>query len=148
MPSRSGLTLLELLIIVAILGILAAVSLVGLINARKEAQYATATLLMNNLAQELTQCLIDAGDFPADVGPNTAPAGCPNIVWPSQDRVPFNSSMDYENWAVNGKRWIGITFWGEANNRAGIPTFSNLGSGFQRHKTANNMTFSLALEVP
>lgn len=148
MQSRSGLTLLELLIMVAILGVLATVSFVGLLHARKQAQYAAATLLMNNLAQELSICLVDLGDFPADTLPNVAPAECPDIAWPSQEQVPFQSSMDYENWIVDGRRWIGITFWGEANNRAGIPTFSNLGSGFQRHKTANNLTFSLALEAP
>ena len=127
---------------------LAAVSFAGFLNARKQAQYAAATLLMNNLAQQLTSCLIDTGDFPADTQPNVPPAECPDIAWPDQDEVPFNSSIDYENWSVDGKRWIGITFWGEANNRAGIPSFSNLGAGFRRHKTANNLTFSLALEAP
>lgn len=148
MRGRSGLTLLELLIVVALLGILAAVSFAGLLNARKEAQYAAATLLVNNLAQELAICLVNNGDFPADALPNTAPSGCPNLNWPSQDKIPFKSTVDYENWSVNGKRWIGITFWGEANNRSGIPAYSDLGSGFRRHKTATNLTFSLALETP
>jgi len=148
MQSRSGLTLLELLIVVAILGILAVVAFAGLLNTRKQAQYAAATMLLNNLAQELTICLIDNGDFPADTTPNRPPAECPDMTWPSQNDIPFNSTIDYENWVVDGNRWIGITFWGEANNRAGIPSFSNLGSGFKRHKTASNLTFSLALETP
>lgn len=155
MANNAGLTILELLIAVAVIGVLSVMVVPNVINAKKSANYGAATILVNNLANEVFACALenpaafaDSGGFPADVGPNEKPAGCDNLDWPSQSRIPFNSTIDYENWEVDGGRWIGLTFWGEKNSRTGHGSNSNLGSGFKRYKSDGNITFSIAIQAP
>lgn len=150
----SGFTLIELLIVLAIIGTIAAVLIPNLIEARNRAKYAAAESILRDLGNQVMACSLNmdssfVGGFPGDVNQNTAPPGCPSIDWPAQTDNPFNSSFDYENWDLGGgERWIGITFWGEQNNRNGIPPYSNLGPGVQRHRSANNVTISFALAAP
>lgn len=145
---RSGFTLLELLFVIAVVALLGAVLAPNLLSSRKAANYLAASVTLHNLSAELLLRAMDNSDFPADAGANTPPAGCAGIDWPTPDEVPFGSSIDYENWSVGGGRWVGLTFYGAENNRAGIPVHTDLGPGFVRREVGNNVTFSLALEVP
>ncbi len=145
---RSGFTLLELLIVIAVVAVLGAVFVPNLVSSRKAANYLAAAVMLRNLSADLLLCATDNGDFPPDAGPNAAPAGCAGLDWPAPDEVPFGSTIDFENWTVGTGRWVGLTFYGAANNRAGIPVYTDLGPGFVRHEVGNNTTFSLALEVP
>ena len=146
--ASSGFTLLELLIVIAVVALLGAVLTPNLLSSRKAASYLAAATMLRNLSAELLLCATDNGDFPPDAGANAAPAGCPGVSWPTPDEVPFGSTIDFENWSVNGGRWVGLTFYGAENNRAGIPTHADLGPGFIRREVRGNITFSLALEAP
>ena len=144
---RHGFTLLELLIVIAIIGILSAVLMPNLLQARKRANYTAAAMLMKSLSTEIIACSISGnfadGGFPADVGPNRAPAGCPDLDWPSRDEVPFGTTLDYENWDLGGgRRWIGLTFWGADNNRHISPN-SDLGASLVFHDNGSNINISL-----
>ena len=143
--AQSGFTLIELLIAVGIVGLLSGILVPNLIAARERAQYARVVLEMRNMAAQIVSCLADGRDYPADVSPGVAPSGCPDLQWPAD--VPFNSTYDYENWDLGGgRRWIGLTFYGKARNRAGIPANTDLGDGLRRVDTGSNITYSLAIE--
>jgi general secretion pathway protein G len=144
--SSTGFTLIELLVVIGIIGILSAVLIPQLLGARRAAQYAAAKSILRNLATQLMSCMTSNQPFPADAGPNTPPSGCNDIVWP--DNIPFDSTIDYENWQIGSGRWVGFTFWGEENNRGGIPANTNLSGGFVEHRVGNNITMSIAVSAP
>lgn len=97
---QSGFTLIELLIVIAIVGVLAAVLILNLLRARESAEYHAAAAEMRNMANQLIICLAEGNDFPADFGSNAAPTGCSSLQWPT--RVPFGSTFDYETWDLGG----------------------------------------------
>lgn len=152
-PRRAGFTLVEAMVVLAVVGVITSVAAPRLLNARRQASYTTARVLMRSLATQLAACALerefpDDGGFPADVAPGVAPAGCPDLQWPDRDEVPFGSTLDYENWQVGGSRWVGITFMGEHDVRVGHRTHSDLGSGFTTFEAAGNINYALAIESP
>lgn len=149
---RHGFTLLELLIVIAIIGVLAAVLTPNLMNARRAASYKAGAALIRNLGTQIAACALENdlagnGGYPADVGPGQPPPGCPDVDWPTSADIPFRTTIDYENWELGGTRWIGVTFWGEKNVRNGGSN-TDLGPGLQEHHGGGNITLSFALVTP
>lgn len=148
---KQGFTIIEILIAIAIVGILLAILVPNLLSAHENALYTSASSTLRNLATEISACASDHNfeSFPADTSAGSRPAECTNMSWPTREDVPFKSTFDYENWDLgNGKRWIGITFYGKNNNRASIPSNTNLGPGLQKHGSGDNKAYSFALVSP
>ena len=115
---QSGFGLVEILVAIAIIAILAAVLTPRILNARENAKWTAAKAMLIRVGEGLMDCADDdllgqgqfksTGGWPADVGRNTRPAGCPDLDWPDASELPFGSAahIDYENWG----HWVGITY--------------------------------------
>lgn len=112
---NAGLTLIELIIVVFILGILAAIAYPAYASMTRRANYAEAKQQMGSLGKELQLHYVEYSTYPPDVNANTKPAAIVN--WPT--KVPFNSMYDYDHWRIgDGQCYVQIGFWGESGQRA------------------------------
>ena len=143
-----GFTLIELITVIAIVGVLFTVLIPNLVRAHERALYASAVSTLHNLGTHISSCASDYNfeSFPTDIGAGARPTECLNFTWPTGSDVPFNSTFDYENWDLgSGDRWIGITFYGKNNSRASIPFNTDLGPGLQEHGSGDDKAYSFAL---
>jgi prepilin-type N-terminal cleavage/methylation domain-containing protein len=77
MKNKKAFTLIELLIVIAIIGILAGVVTVNTSNSNKKAKVASALMTMNSVARIANQCLSDGGSLVIPVaGTNPGSAIC------------------------------------------------------------------------
>lgn len=95
--SQSGFTLIELMVVMVILGMLAALALPAYASMVRRARYAEVRQQMGTMAKEATIYQLEKGHYPVDVQRNIAPAG---ITWP--EKIPFNGTYDYDHWSVGG----------------------------------------------
>jgi general secretion pathway protein G len=108
----SGFTLIELLVTISIIGILAAISIFALQNARVSARDATRKTDVERIASALALYRADCGSYPLTIG--TSITGCPptntNVYLNSVPRDPStNSAYTYTPGANNATFEICIT---------------------------------------
>jgi len=111
-----GFTLIELMIVMIIIGILAALAIPRFADAAKKAKYSQARLFLKRIYQALDNFYAEKGCYPADVFPNITPPGLvPEFLeeWPNPARDPLNAVYDYEQWrGPGGISWIGVVYCG------------------------------------
>lgn len=100
---RRGMTLIELMIVVSIIGILAAIVIPRFSNATDEARATYAVSTMKILAGALERYHAEYGDWPADVNPGLFPSELePYLVGTDFDNDVNGGVWDYENWIGRG----------------------------------------------
>ncbi|MEO0537968.1 MAG: prepilin-type N-terminal cleavage/methylation domain-containing protein [Cyanobacteria bacterium P01_A01_bin.123] len=114
-PKQAGFTLIELMVVVIILGLLAAIALPAVANLTRRARYAEARLALNAMAKDLQMYRLEKGSYPADTNGGIAPTGI--TEWPT--KVPYDSQYDYDHWNIGGGRcYVQVGFAGESGVRA------------------------------
>jgi len=92
--SRKGFTLIELLIVVAIIGILAAIAVPNFLNAQIRAKIARGFSDMKNLSTAIEQMRMDKGFLPVDWWDDDTDLGCERL---KEDLNDIGSGGDCES---------------------------------------------------
>lgn len=115
-PCSSGFTLLELMIVIAIIGILASIAVPNYIRYRKKAQVAEIASNLKNFEMGFTAYAIDDGYYPDDCHIDTGPYGLPNATvenYISTDAwanpTPLGGRYNWEGWDTYG--YVGISIF-------------------------------------
>jgi type IV pilus assembly protein PilA len=103
-----GFTLVELMIVIAVIGLLAAIAIPNYLEYRKKAQVAEVASNIKNFSKGFIAYAIDNDDFPNDCHTDDGPYGLPNVEM--EDYVPA------EEWAkqtpLGGRyNWEGPDFY-------------------------------------
>ncbi len=112
--TQKGFTVLELLIVIVVIGILAALVIVQFTNAKKKSYFSSAKYEMNTILKAAEYYNFYNGDYPADVNrdvpaelqqyisKNTNTGDWPNAPWP-------NSVYDYDRFVYDGVDTVQIS---------------------------------------
>jgi prepilin-type N-terminal cleavage/methylation domain-containing protein len=106
MIMRKGFTLIELMIVVIIIGILAAIAIPKYMDITKKAEAARVISDFRTILMAVQLCVSQTGVYPPDTGPGSVP----NMLKPYLARgFKFNLRpamdvrYDWENWFINGR---------------------------------------------
>ncbi len=125
--NSKGFTVIELMIVMIITGILAAIALPAFLNQVDKSRYAKARLQMRCMLQELKVYRLNNGSYPPDQNRNVPyypGSECfkvhtgyvrdrPDINQNNNTDIPFNSVYDYERWSYGSGCYIAVTFFGK-----------------------------------
>jgi len=126
--SNSGVTLIELLIVLILLGLLAAIGIPSYLNQKDKALYSNARAIGRSLVVPIWEYRIERGRFPADRINNVAPDGMSGY-WIDRANAPFESSFDYDHHGLGGGQCLAqITFFGKDRIRNSSP-YSQIAEG-------------------
>ncbi len=98
---RSAFTLIELLIVVAIIGILAAIAVPNFLNARTRANVARVKADLRNVSTALESYFVDRANYPSGHDGNDLLVGCPELTTP----VAYMASVDLADPFNNEAGW-------------------------------------------
>ena len=143
----NGFTLLELLIVVIIVGILAAFSAPNLLAQIDKARYSEATIRMKCLADELIAYRMEKGTFPPDTSRNQKPDGIECFYTQNNGKVPFNSKYDYDSNSNSSSCYIHIVFLGENADKE-VPNNGNCSGGHEGMRVAGSQNLELRRSEP
>ena len=131
-PHSSGFTLVEIMIVVAIIGVLAAIAIPAFEKARTNSQNAAFMNDLRIIEGAINTCIIDRKGYPADVyekiiPPELAPY-LKNMDWSKP--TPIGGYWDYDcNWGMK----CGIGVLGPSRSveeMAKLGTFTNFGGEY------------------
>lgn len=110
--TKSGFTIIEIMIVVAIIGTLAIIAIPSFINARQSSQNASFLNSLRLLSQELELYTIqeDKGDYPPDAPAATMPPafdGHPIRSFSWTDTTPIGGNWDWDHAANRGEKVYG-----------------------------------------
>jgi len=86
---QRGLTLIEILVVVTILGIIASIVGIGVVGALDDAKKDTTKIQMKNLADAVELYKIKIGRYPASLG---------ELTKPPEGRKPIMDSLPKDGW--------------------------------------------------
>ncbi len=116
LSSRSGMTLLEIMIVVSIIGLLAVIAIPSFLQARRSTQDAAFMNDLRRLQGDVFDLYaLDTGDLPADVPTGVLPAGIGNYLprhfeW--TERTHIGGYWDWERGADPSDKVFGICYAG------------------------------------
>ena len=110
--ARAGFTLLEILIVVVILGILAAIVIVQVVDAREDAERTAFMTCGRIFAEAAARYHLDNGVYPEDSGSGTLPDGFGDYITSNQweGGTPIGGVWDSENNSFGITSAIGVHF--------------------------------------
>ena len=98
---RSGFSLIELLIVIAILGVLIGVVAPGLIDSQKKSTRKTMCLKMNDLKKRFDMFTLDNGVYPdTDEGFQALLSNPDADKYPNYPVVPYLKKMPKDSWGT------------------------------------------------
>jgi len=100
--NSKGFTLIELLIVVAIIGILAAIAIPNLLNAQRRAKISRAAADTKTIVTQTQLYFNDQNAFPANL------AGLQTAGYVSSITDPFHTGFNYE-YTLNGAAMAAVT---------------------------------------
>lgn len=113
LPRRRGFTLIEILIVVIILGVLAAIVVPQFVNAAQSSQDAAFVANLKALNEAMMRFQLENGEFPEDGSSGEEPAGMDEYLavfnWAE---TPIGGVWDTERDSFGVTSAVGVHFWG------------------------------------